>query len=261
MKRIVLGFAAACALSAPAVADTIFLSGTVGKAPVFVSLNRDKGEVIGSYLYTKYGKQIELVGKIDASGAFHMDESNFDTAKKSGNFDGHAVNGVWSGTWTDPKGGAPLPISLTEYRNGMAGFSGDFKCSEYHTDKKYGYTYDRSAHVTLINGKVTRLDLTQESKGQDGDSQGCYIGLKDLKQLSGGPGVLLRGDGDDPAQKDTEHCTIHVVGNANFVYVSPGDVTEDHNDCKGAADVMFCSPRANFGDFLIDKSGMCKPND
>jgi hypothetical protein len=51
------------------------------------------------------------------------------------------------------------------------------------------------------------------------------------------------------------------VGNASFVYVAPGDLSAEHNDCKGAADVMFCSPRASWGDFLIDKSGVCKPND
>ena len=260
MKRIAACVATACLFASPAGAETIFFDGTIGKAPVFGSLSRDGDRLSGSYLYLKYGKDIELQGKIGKSGAVHLDETSFDTTKKSGNFDGHIANGAWSGTWTNTSGGAPLPFAFIENHDTLAKFSGDFRCAEHHTDKKFGYKYSRSARVTFMNGALTHLDLSQESDGTDGDSQTCSIGLSDLKRVPGGPGVVLRGKGDVPGEEG-EHCTIHVVAGANYVFVSPGDLNEQNNDCKGAADVMFCSPRANFADFLIDRSGVCKPND
>lgn len=260
MKRLAAVIALACLFASPLSAQTYFYSGTIGKTPVFAELNRDGEHLIGSYLYLKYGKSIELSGKIDAHGAFHLDETSFDTTKKSGNFDGRDVNGVWSGTWTNAAGGAPQSFALTESHDTLAGFSGDFQCAEHHTDKQYGYKYSRSARVTFTKGVLTRLELSQESKGSDGDEQSCSIGLSDLKRIPGNSGVILRGKNDAPGQ-DVEHCTIRIVGNANFIYVSPGDLNEQNNDCKGSNDVMFCSPRANFGDVLIDKTGVCKPAD
>jgi hypothetical protein len=260
MKRFVLGVIAIGFFATPASAEAIFLNGTIGKAPVFASLNRSGDSIIGSYLYLKYGKEIEMSGKIDKSGVVHLDESSFDTTKKSGNFDGHIANGAWTGTWTNATGGTPLPFAFTEFHEMPAKFSGDFKCDEHHTDKKYGYKYSRSARVTFVNGALTHMDLVQNAESADGDSQDCSIGLSDLERKPGGPGVVLRGKDDAPGG-DGPHCTIHVIANANFVYVSPGDLNEDYNDCKGAADVMFCSTHANFGDFLIDKSGVCKPAD
>jgi hypothetical protein len=258
MKRLIMGLVLAGLSAPPASAEAIFFDGTIGKAQVFGSLNRDGDQIIGSYLYLKYGKSIELTGKIDKTGAVHLDETSFDTTKKSGNLDGHIANGAWSGTWTNASGGASLSFAFTENHDTLAKFSGDFKCAEHHTDNKYGYKYSRSARVTFTNGTLTHMDLSQDSAGKDGDDQSCSIGLSDLKRVSGGPGVVLRGKGDVPGQ-DMQHCSIHIVANANYVYVSPGDLNEPGNDCKGSADQMFCSPRANFGDFLIDKSGVCKP--
>ncbi|HEY8949543.1 MAG TPA: hypothetical protein VIM56_11715 [Rhizomicrobium sp.] len=261
MRRLVTGGLATLLLAMPVCAQTVFFDGTVGKAPVFGSLSRDGDNLIGWYLYPKHGKQIELQGKIDKSGAFHLDETSFDTAKKSGNFDGHLSVGVWSGTWKNASGDAPAPFALTENHDTLAKFSGDFRCSEKHSDKKYGYDYSRSARVTFAKGVVTRLDLSQESKGQDGDTQQCSIALSDLKRVPGKDGILLRAKGDEPGQ-DMAHCTIRVAGTANFLYVSPGDTAENNNDCKGANDVMFCSPRANWGDFLISRnSKICGPVD
>lgn len=259
MRRVAAGIAA-CLLALPAQAQTVFFDGTIGKAPVFGSLSRDGDDLIGWYLYPKFGRQIELQGQIDKSGVFHLSESSFDTTKTSGDFDGHLAIGVWSGTWKSAGGGTPLAFSLTENRDSLAKLSGDFHCSEKHTDRKYGYDYSRSAHVTFAHGAVTRLDLSQESKGRDGDEQSCSIGLGDLRRASDGDGILLRAKGDQSGQ-DVPHCTIRIVGNAKFLYISPGDTAENGNDCKGANDVMFCSARANWGDFLIDSSGVCKPND
>lgn len=254
----IAGWITACLLTTPVCAQTVFLEGTIGKAPVFGSISRDGDNLIGWYLYPKYGKQIELQGKIDKSGAFHLDESNFDTTKKSGDFDGHVASGVWSGTWKNATGGTSLAFSLTENHETLAKLTGDFQCSEKHSDKKYGYDYSRSARVTFANGTLTHMDLTQESVGRDGDKQSCSIGLSDLKRAPGG-GVLLRAKGDEPGQ-DMAHCTVRIVGNAEFLYVSPGDTAEQNNDCKGANDVMFCSPRASWGDFLIRrKSAVCGP--
>jgi hypothetical protein len=260
MKRIVAGVIAVCLSASPLCAQTYYFSGTVGNVPVFATLSRNGDNLIGSYLYLKYGKSIELSGEIDAKGAFHLNETSFDTTKKSGDFTGAVKQALlWSGTWRSATGAKSLPFAFQEQRDTLANVSGDFRCSEKHTDHKYGYVYTRSAQVSIRNGAVTHLDLAQESKGTDGDSQGCYIGIKDFKQVPGGGGVTLRAKSDTP--DSALHCTLHVAGNADFVYVSPGDLSQTGNDCKGADDVMFCSPRADWGDFLIDKSGVCKPND
>lgn len=261
MRRLVTGGLATLLLATPVCAQTVFVEGTIGKAPVFGSLSRDGDNLIGWYLYPKYGKQIELQGKIDKVGAFHLDETSFDTTKKSGNFDGYLSASVWSGTWKNASGDAPAPFTLTENHDTLAKFSGDFRCSEKHSDKKYGYDYSRSAHVTFVKGAITRLELSQGSKGRDGDEQSCSIALSDLQRVPNGTGVLLRARGDQPGG-DMQHCTIRVAGTANFLYVSPGDTAETNNDCKGANDVMFCSARANWGDFLIDRrSKICGPAD
>jgi len=261
MVRLLSACAALAAVlfATQACGQTIFFDGTIGKAPVFGALSRDGDNIIGWYLYPKYGKQIELQGKIDKAGAFHLDESSFDTAKKSGDFDGRLASGVWRGTWKNASGAAPLAFSLAENHDTLAKLTGDFRCAEKHSDKKYGYDYTRSARVTFANGAVTRLDLAQESKGQDGDTQQCSIALGDLKRVPGRDGIVLRAKGDEPDQ-DMQHCTIRIAGTANVLYVSPGDIAENNNDCKGANDVMFCSPRANWGDFLIDRnSEKCGP--
>ncbi len=264
MKRVATCVALACLSASPLAAQTMFYSGAIGKAPVFVSLSRDGDSLNGWYFYTKYARPIELEGKIDAAGKFHLDETSFDTTKKSGAFDGTVKQALWSGAWHNETGGAPLPFTLTENHDRLANFSGDFRCSEKHTDKKYGYVYTRSAHVSISKGVVTRADLVQESKGTDGDSQGCYIGLNDFRQVPGDSGILLRAKSDNPGDKTegAQHCTVRIVGGDGFVYVSPGDLSQNGNDCKGAGeDIMFCSPRASWGDFLIDKSGVCKPAD
>jgi hypothetical protein len=261
MQRVLFGIFATFLLATPLCAQTVFFDGTIGKAPVFGSLSRDGNNLIGWYLYTKYAKQIELSGKMGANGAFHLDESSFDTTKKTGVFDGRVAQGAWSGTWKNASGGASLPFAFAENHDTLAKLNGDFRCSEHHTDKQFGYVYDRSARVTFVGGVLKHMDLSQTSKGTDGDEQSCSLSLDDLNRVpSKNGGVLLRGKGDVPGQ-DMAHCTVHIAGNANFLYVSPGDTSEEGNDCKGAADVMFCSPRANFGDFLIDKSGVCKPKD
>ena len=262
MKRLAAGLTLACLLASPLSAQTAFFDGTIGKAPVFGSLSRSGDHLIGWYLYLKYARQIELSGKIDAHGAFHIDESNFDTAKTTGSFDGQVAHNVWNGTWKNAGGGPPMPFSFTENHDTLAKLNGDFRCSERHKDNKYGYTYTRSARVTFVHGVLKRMDLSQGSKGTDGDEQSCSISLDDLKRVpSEEGGVLLRAKGDVPDQPNTSHCTVHISGNANFLYISPGDTAEEGNDCKGASDVMFCSPRANFGDFMIDKSGVCGPRD
>lgn len=251
----------AALLSSPLCAQTFFFSGKVGTAPVFASLSRDGNQLTGWYLYTKHEKQIELQGTIDSSGKFHLDESSFDTTKNTGSFTGNADKGVWHGTWRDAKGGAATAFSLTENHDSLAKLSGDFRCTEKHSDKKYGYDYTRSARVTFAKGAITRLDLAQTSQGKDGDSQGCYIGLDDFKRIPGDAGVLLRAKADKPGE-DTQHCTIRIVSDSKLLFIAPGDLSENGNDCKGADDeVMFCSPRANWGEFLIDASGVCKPND
>jgi hypothetical protein len=262
MKFIAAVFVLACLCAAPLSAQTVFFDGAIGKSLVFGSLSRDGDHLMGWYLYTKYEKQIELSGKIDAKGTFHLGEMDFDSVKGTGAFDGQKTGAMWIGTWRDVKGGASIPFSFRENRDTLSKLNGDFRCSERHTDKKYGYTYTRSAQVTFVHGVLKRMDLTQDSRGTDGDEQSCSIALSDLNRVrSDEGGVLLRAKGDDPDQPNTSHCTVHIAGNANFLYVSPGDTAEEGNDCKGAADVMFCSPRANFGDFLIDRSGVCKPKD
>ena len=260
MKRLTAGFALTCLIASPLSAQTYYFSGTIGKAPVFATLSRDGDNLIGSYLYLKYGKSIELQGKMGAASAFHLDETSFDTTKKSGSFDGTVKQAAWSGTWHNAAGGAAQPFVFTENRNELAGVTGTFFCSEKHTDKKYGYAYSRAAAISIRKGVVTSADLEEGSEGKDGDSQSCSIGLSDFKQVPSRSGILLRAkyDKTDSAQ----HCTIHIAGNADFVYITPGDLSQNGNDCKGAGDdVMFCSPRANWGDFLIDKTGRCKPAD
>jgi hypothetical protein len=265
MKRLAASVAVACLFASPLCAQTYFYSGAIGKAPVFASLSRSGDNLIGWYLYTKYGKQIELQGKIDTSGTFHLDESSFDTTKKSGSFAGFVKQMLWSGTWQSAAGGAPLAFVLKENHDTLANLNGDFRCSEKHVDRKHGYVYNRSTHVSVSKGIVTRADLAQESKGPEGDSQGCYIGLKDFRQVPSETGILLRAKSDNPNDKTdgTQHCTVRIIGSADFLYVSPGDLSQNGNDCKGAGeDIMFCSPRASWGDYMIErKSAVCKPAD
>jgi len=246
----------------PLCAQTIYFSGQIGDAPVFAALTNANGHLNGWYLYTKYKKEIELEGRIDAKGAFHLDEADFDTLKKSGRFDGTRAQSVWRGTWRNAGGANPLAFALTENHDRLAGLSGDFRCAEKHRDKQFGYVYTRSAHLRLAKGAVTRMDLSQDSTSADGDTQSCSIGLEDFKQVPDGAGILLRAKADDPGDTSdgAQHCTVRIVGNRSFLFVGTGDMAETGNDCKGAGgEIMFCAPRASWGDFVIDKSGICGP--
>jgi hypothetical protein len=49
------------------------------------------------------------------------------------------------------------------------------------------------------------------------------------------------------------HCTIRILAAGDFLFIRTGDTTEDGNECRAAADTMFCSPRSFWTDLIIDR--------
>ncbi|MBV8663582.1 MAG: hypothetical protein JO107_10810, partial [Hyphomicrobiales bacterium] len=65
---------------------------------------------------------------------------------------------------------------------------------------------------------------------------------------------------DQPLTPDSQRCTIHVIGDANHLFVQFGDPGEDHNDCRFSGSTAFCSPRSWMADFIVDRRAKtCKP--
>ena len=250
------------ALAVPASAHPPYLAGTVGTAPVFVDLDRDGGKVSGWYYYLRVGKDIRLEGTIDAKGHFRIDESDYNTGKKSGSFDGAVTGTHWTGTWRNAAGGGALPFALEQTRDALVAVSGRFKCSGGWYEKGYGATYTSSVDLTLAKGAVKAFYVARDmSSKQNRDEQSCSISLADFSREKTDEGILLRAKGDaHPDDANDQHCTVRIIGAGDYFVVLVGDTSDSNNDCRGSADTVFCSARGMWSDVIVDrKTQKCLP--
>ncbi|HKE47275.1 MAG TPA: hypothetical protein VKB52_04360 [Rhodanobacteraceae bacterium] len=240
-------------ISWPLPAATLYLSGSVGTAPVFVTVERSGETIDGWYLYLKQGRQIRLVGKVDAKGALTLTEKDASTDKATGTFEGAIAGERWSGTWQKPGGTATIPFSITENHDALADASGHFRCTAKKTDSEFHYTYRHSLDLTLRHGEVGALSLDRTATSTDGDEQACHLGKDDLERAASTSGLLLTTGDEKP------HCTVRVLRAGDYLYVATGDANEDGNDCRMLEDTAFCSPRAFWTDLIVNtKTNACR---
>lgn len=101
--------------------DTKIFSGTIGESRVQMILQRNGGELSGTYFYKKVGKDLTVSGTIDGAGKFNLTEKSL-TEAKTGEF-----TGLWSkdeeidsivlnGTWTNPQATKTLDFFLNEQK-------------------------------------------------------------------------------------------------------------------------------------------------
>ena len=246
--------AALVVCAVPAAAERLTLSGTVGTAPVLITLDDDQGKLAGWYVYLRVGKQIRLEGRRTDGGGFTLDE--FTGSAKTGGFAGTVAPAGWTGVWRKAKGSPALPVALAENRQPLGDLTGTFRCKAHKTDRQFGYRYSYDLHLQVTKGTVGRLDLSQRATTKAGDDQGCALGLDDLTQMPSPAGLLLKADGDG----DRSRCTVRVIGAGDYLYVKIGDSGQGGNDCHGGDAAMYCSPRSFWADMIFDrKASTCKP--
>ena len=251
--------AAAFALWAiPAAAEPIYLSGTVGKAPVFIMLERKETEVSGWYLYLRQGKEIRLEGTIDAAGKFSLTETPAGAGAPSGYWTGTVHGSGWSGWWAKLDESSPAALALNENRDTLAALSIQISCRAKPDRIITDYSFDQSLDLALSAGRVSRFSTSHRSRGK-GDEQDCGVDLRDLDRVPSRAGILFRAKGDDAADP-APHCSVRVLAMGDYLYVQMGDFTEDGNDCAGVGEeTRFCSPRGNFNDLIVDRrTGTCR---
>ena len=259
-----LGFAIMFAAPMVASAQPALLSGTIGKAPVMLSLTNDNGRLYGWYLYLRVGKGIRLEGTLNAGGAFTLDEFPLDDPKKkTGVFAGTVVQGHWTGIWRKPEGGSEANVDISENHATLTDATIDLQCAATRTEKRFGNISKYTLGLGLANGAVRKLSLAQQTTSKSGGDKsgadlGCTIGLDDLKPAKSDVGLLLQTD--DLAEDKTPRCTIRLIEVGNYVYVQIGDAAAGHNDCRGGEEVAYCSPRQFWADMIVDrKSSTCQP--
>src|SRR6516162_7262593 len=164
-------------LVAPAVASAqpTLLSGTIGKAPVMLSLTNDNGKLSGWYVYLRVGKEIRLEGALNADGAFTLEEFTLDDPKqqkKTGVFAGTVAQGRWTGIWHKPEGGSEVNVDLSENHSTLADSNIDLQCVATKTDKRFGYTYKYRLTLGMANGAMRKFSLAQQSTSKSGEDYG-----------------------------------------------------------------------------------------
>lgn len=240
-------------LAAPslAVAHPLYLTGTIGTAPVLLMMERDDTALSGWYLYLRQGKQIRLEGKVAADGAFTMDESSGPASQKTGQFEGRIERDRWSGVWRKPGQPATLPFHLGESADTLGGLSGRFTCATKKVDREFGYTYRHTLKLQVSRGAVKVLDVKRGETGTHGEDQACIVALNDVTQEKSDAGILLRTKGS--TAETGPRCTIRIVGAGDYLYVQMGDWTESGNDCRGDDEAMYCSPRSFWADMIVNR--------
>ena len=252
-----IGCFALAALCTSAGAHPLYLSGTVGPSPALAMVERDGGHLSGWYLYLRHDKEIRLDGRIDAKGNFQLDE--FASDRKTGSFKGAANGPHWTGEWRNAAGAAPLAFVLDENRDALSAVNGRFRCATKKNDKQFGYIYTHSVELTLTKGAVKSFKAFRGETSVQGDDQSCSIELGDLKRVPSDAGILLRSKGDDPGAENTPHCSVRILAAGDYLYVQMGDSSENGNECRGAADAMYCSPRSFWADMIVErKTQVCK---
>lgn len=121
MKKTIYFFAAfltAFVFQINAQTETKYFSGTIGESRVHMTLQRNGGELKGTYYYVKVGKNLNLSGSVD-EGNFTLTEKSANGAK-TGEFSGKwskeegIENESLSGEWKNPPGTKTLDFYLTE---------------------------------------------------------------------------------------------------------------------------------------------------
>lgn len=257
MPRPILVILAVFAFASQAAAEPLYLSGTIAKVPVLFMLQRDGAtELSGWYMYLRHGREIRVTGNIDAGGHFDLTAPS-DRPEFSEHITGNVHGGKWTGDWNRAPASAALPVVLTENRDTLAGISGHFACNPSQRDSAAGYTFSESLDFTLTQGRATKFSASHSAKGDDGDEQFCGIALKDLERTASHTGIRFRAKGDEPGT-DGGHCSVHLIAAGDYLYLAMGDFTEDGNDCRASGDEMYCSPRANWNDIIVNrKTGAC----
>ena len=242
-------------LCGAAAAQPILLTGTIGKAPVFLDLDRTGDTVSGWYFYLKVGKQIRLDGKLDPKGFFQIEEYTASTNSRTGSFKGRIKDGHWAGTWNDAAGRKPLAVAFDEVRGALKTADGRLRCSVKSRDADFGSRSKESLDLTLKGGRVKALKLSLDEKNEGGDSQSCALALSDLRQVPAAAGITLKA-----RQNGGEHrCTVRLFAAGDYLVARIGDPSQTGDDCRGAGSEMFCSPRAFWLGLVVNRqSQTCK---
>jgi hypothetical protein len=256
MKRGLL-LAVAAFLSGAASAQPIHLYGAVGKAPVFLDLSRNGDTVSGWYFYLKTGKQIRLEGKLNPRGFFQIEEFTGDTNSHTGTFTGRIKDGHWAGDWRNAAKRKSRDIAFDELRGRLADINGRFKCAAKRRDGEFGFTTNHSLDVTFAKGRIAAFSMAREQHSDDGDDQSCSISRGSFRQLPAPVGILLRAKAD--SSRSGQHCTIRIYRAGDYLVVRTGDPSQAGDDCRGAGDTKFCSPRSFWADIVVNrKTQVCK---
>ena len=233
-----------------ALARSLYLTGDIGSAPVLLKIQKEGTALTGWYFHFRNGKEIRLEGKIEENGAFEISEYAVGN-KKTGSFKGNAADGQWRGTWRKTAGGPALSINLRENNDALD--STQVACLTRKTDKQSGYSFSTAMHLTVDNGMVTRFAMTSAARSA-ADEQQCTLDSASLTQVQSEAGLLLQAKEASNERK----CSVRIVGTPDHLYVALGDSSEPGNDCKGAGNTMFCSPRGAWNTLVVDrKKGTC----
>ena len=253
----IVSLLAALLFPATLCARPLYLFGQIGKSSVIASLDRDGDALNGWYVYSDVGKQLLLAGRIDAAGAFQLDETA--SGKKTGHIEGKTEGGRWTGEWRAPAGGAPLAFVLTESRDKLADATSRLRCTTKRKDSA-GWTYEHALTLELAKGVVKGLDASLTESSTADDQQGCFYGLKDFTQIPTDGGILLKAkDEDEPMTPDSQRCTIRILGDADHLLVRFGASGEKNDDCRFSGTTAFCSPRSWMADMIVNRrSNSCK---
>jgi hypothetical protein len=85
------------------------------RIPIKVSLRIDGDTIVGTYVYTKYGRDIPIRGTIDAQRRFLIKEYGGKGGTHTGTFEGNLVSdSELKGTWSDPTGQKVMGFLLRE---------------------------------------------------------------------------------------------------------------------------------------------------
>ena len=234
-------------LASVARCEPLYLLGKIGDLPVAVTLEKKGEQLDGAYFYVAKAKQIRLHGALNADGVLHLDEAV--NGVKTGLIDGTVKGKHWSGTWRKNADASPLPIELDESAKLLVGESADFRCATQ--DREKPYTYRTQTQLVLAQGKIKQFAAEQTVVGPQ-DEQQCSLELDDLEVVPSGSGILLRAESEPPGASGG-HCSVRIVGNDRLLWIRFGESSRDGDDCRSAADTMFCSARAMWSDVVLDR--------
>jgi hypothetical protein len=104
-------------------------AGFIGKnIAIRLDLTEKAGKISGQYFYEKVGEYINITGSVNTSGDAVLEEFA-EKNRKTGEFTGKFVKGIFTGTWSKPNGGKPLPCTFRKvvFPPNWDGISGSYK--------------------------------------------------------------------------------------------------------------------------------------